>query len=73
VRTGVQVAVRLTTGAGLHKIWPVSVSLNCTVEVGAVVAENGRVNTAVNETGTLTSEGDCDELTAMVRVAELTF
>jgi len=70
---GVQDAVRLMTGTLEQSVRPVSVSLNCTVEVGVAIAENGSVRTAVNETGTFTTEVACEECTAMVRVAGLTF
>jgi len=69
----VQEAVRFVTGTFEHNVRPVSVSLNSTVEVGVVVAENGRVRTAVNDTGTFTNEVACEECTAMLRVAGFTF
>ena len=65
--------MRFATGTFEHSVRPVSVSLNCTVEVGIVVAENGSVRTAVNDTGTLTTEVGCEEWTAMVRLAGFTF
>jgi hypothetical protein len=66
-----QDAVRFETGTSVHKVKPVSVSLNDTVEVG-VAPEFGRVKVAVKVTGWFTKVAPCTDFTAIVRFAGLT-
>jgi hypothetical protein len=55
-----------------HKIEPVSVSLNVTVEVGTTEPAFASVKVAVKVTGWFTIEGVCEELTVAVKGCTLT-